>query len=215
MKAFSQLGVLILAASLSGCASPQGYFIDRGRDAKDIFTATVGLGVGAKVRVGPVQLPLLFNADAVGLRGGEFFGLKKNRDCGFLDRFSGLEISQPIPLYDAKFGWMSGAEEFDLPGVLRERRKGIQPTVIGLIAYERFSCSCGKHPRSSYCTQIEGCIGLGPSVRLGFNVGELVDFILGWTTIDIYNDDLEKRRKSNKALHASRYTRQRECRRSH
>ena len=38
-------------------------------------------------------------------------------------------------------------------------------------------------------TQCELAAGLGPTVRLGFNPGELVDFILGWTTLDIYGDD--------------------------
>ena len=31
---------------------------------------------------------------------------------------------------------------------------------------------------------------LGRTLRFGFNPGELLDFILGWFTIDIYGDDL-------------------------
>jgi hypothetical protein len=31
-------------------------------------------------------------------------------------------------------------------------------------------------------------------LRVGFNPGELVDFLLGWTTLDIYNDDLGTRK---------------------
>ena len=44
-------------------------------------------------------------------------------------------------------------------------------------------------------TQMEVVVGLGGTLRLGFNPGELLDFILGWATIDIYNDDLEKQKK--------------------
>ncbi len=44
-------------------------------------------------------------------------------------------------------------------------------------------------------------IGLGGTLRLGFNPGELLDFLLGWFTIDIYNDDIElNKRKSNKTI---------------
>ena len=42
----------------------------------------------------------------------------------------------------------------------------------------------------AYLTQVEAVVGLGPSIRLGFNPGELLDFILGWVTLDIFNDDL-------------------------
>jgi hypothetical protein len=52
-------------------------------------------------------------------------------------------------------------------------------------------------------TQIDILLGLGGTVRLGFNPGELLDFILGWTTIDIYSDDVasitrQKEKESNK-----------------
>ncbi len=32
----------------------------------------------------------------------------------------------------------------------------------------------------------------GLTLGLGFNPGELLDFILGWTTLDIFKDDIEK-----------------------
>jgi len=54
----------------------------------------------------------------------------------------------------------------------------------------------------SYFTQIEVVAGLGGTIRLGFNPGELLDFILGWVTIDIFNDDLEKFEKRNNGKEA-------------
>ena len=42
------IGLLLLAA----CSSP--YMKDRGRDGADVFTLTVGYGLGAKARAGPV-----------------------------------------------------------------------------------------------------------------------------------------------------------------
>ena len=55
------------------------------------------------------------------------------------------------------------------------------------------------------CTQLELALGLGGSLRLGLNPGELLDFLLGWLTIDLYDDDIEwkKWRSAVGALHAS------------
>jgi hypothetical protein len=41
----------------------------------------------------------------------------------------------------------------------------------------------------AYFTQIEVVGGFGLVLRLGFNPGELLDFVLGWATVDIYGDD--------------------------
>ena len=59
-------------------------------------------------------------------------------------------------------------------------------------------------------TQIDLSVGLIASVRLGFNPGELLDFIMGLAGLDLYGDDLagskedwealaQKRREKNKA----------------
>ncbi len=37
--------------------------------------------------------------------------------------------------------------------------------------------------------EIDCVIGLGLSVRLGICPLELVDFVIGWTTIDMFQDD--------------------------
>jgi hypothetical protein len=47
-------------------------------------------------------------------------------------------------------------------------------------------------------TQIEIVGGVGGTLRVGFNPGELLDFILGWTTVDIFNDDLEAKKQKDK-----------------
>jgi len=57
----------------------------------------------------------------------------------------------------------------------------------------------GPQLNASYWTQIEAVIGIGGTLRLGFNPGELLDFILGWTTIDIYGDDLEAKKQKEKS----------------
>ncbi len=41
----------------------------------------------------------------------------------------------------------------------------------------------------TYFTQMEVSLGVFGGVKLGFNPGELLDFLLGWFTIDLYGDD--------------------------
>jgi hypothetical protein len=41
------------------------------------------------------------------------------------------------------------------------------------------------HPKAHFYTQIEVVAGVGGSVRLGFNPGELVDFLFGWLRVDL------------------------------
>jgi hypothetical protein len=43
--------------------------------------------------------------------------------------------------------------------------------------------------RARYLTQVEVVIAIGGSVRLGLNPLEAVDFVLGWTTLDVLGDD--------------------------
>ncbi len=73
MKRIAALAfVCSLAVMGSGCAT-SGYFAARLGDAADIFTATLGVGAGVKVRVGPIQPAFIYSDDVVGLRGGRFF----------------------------------------------------------------------------------------------------------------------------------------------
>ena len=53
----------------SGCAT---YVRDRLADAGDIFTATIGSGLGVTAKAGPIHTGLGCGMDLYGLRGGEF-----------------------------------------------------------------------------------------------------------------------------------------------
>jgi hypothetical protein len=172
-KLIQMVALLLFIAMMTGCASP--YLINRGRDAADVFTATVGYGVGAKARVGPVQAALFANRDMAGLRAGS----------GFLGNDHSGEVYAPIPIsYKSDWGVNCGGEWFSSLEFVEERRKK------DIFAISRFPLLVfAEHPH--FYTQAEIAVGLGPSIRLGFNAGELLDFILGWTTIDIFKDDIE------------------------
>lgn len=44
----------------------------------------------------------------------------------------------------------------------------------------------------SYLYQIEMTLGIYGGIRIGFNPAELLDFVLGFTTYDLYDDDLKE-----------------------
>ena len=180
MKKTTEIAALLaVTILLSGCATP--YMADRWRDAADIFTITAGVGGGAKARVGPLQAGLLYQSDSVGIRNGSFFAQKPS--LSFEDIGDG--------------GWdfnllICGAEWSNAGDVIRERHKEFNTfnVIVPVAVVEPMSRQLKPH----YFFQIEGVIGLGGTIRLGFNPAELVDFLLGWTTVDIFGDDIERKR---------------------
>ena len=184
MKRLIRVAALLpIVAMLTGCATP--YLIDRGRDAADIFTATVEKGIGVKARVGPLAAGLSGTFGSTGLRGGCFI-----RET---DGFPFLGTDVPI---------MAGSCDTSLLGLynfetlhaeeLRRRNKtfhaGEEPDQGIGIPFLQLGTD-----NPAYYTQVEVSVGLLAGIRLGLNPGELLDFILGWTTIDIYGDDLERK----------------------
>ena len=205
MKKLIQIIFLLSSlAGMTGCATP--YMVDRKRDAADIFTATVGVGAGVKARVGPFAQGVEFSMDYAGINGGDTF-------CGFgkYGDENGMDGAFII----------SGSELGNSSEISRLRNKYYKAFHILGVAYPGAPCGEVIYP-ASYFTQIDIVAGLGGTIKLGFNPGELLDFILGWATLDIYRDDvgvvgltLERRRqlrdaylrdkeKSNKPSDATR-----------
>jgi hypothetical protein len=199
-------GLLWLAAlgAVLGCGCRStGYLAERRRDLADIATATVGLGVGAKARVGPLHVtPLLIAIDVAGLRGGEWFCIPG----------LAMDVAQP-PQEVGALWWSSSL--WDLPeecperARLRQRGKahlaappwtpqnaGLYDLMTDTVPFVSTPRLAWKHEKVrleryplAYATQIELNIAAGGSLRLGLNPGELVDFLLGWCLVDIYRDD--------------------------
>ena len=202
-KLIELVALLVTAALASGCATP--YMVDRGRDAADIFTLGVGFGVGAKARVGPMQTGLLFDVSGCvsPLRGGQSCLVPPSQ----YELAKSATSTWDTAALDMQ--WVFGGDEFFAP--LDDRRhKGFEAVSdlqrIKLYKAQTFPLIVppflhdAGYACPSYYTQIEVVAALGPSIRLGFNPGELLDFILGWATVDIFSDDIEcKKRKSNKA----------------
>lgn len=192
--------VVILAPVVASGCSGRAYFADRWADTKDVFTASVGKGAGAKARVGPVNAGLFLNEDYAGLRGGECF----YEPHGWWEDGSGdsaLLLLLGAEVFDYQYR-PPLSSEMDVMGPrsrihtvgddLAARRKSFRFVLYPTVAPE--------FPRApSYYTQIEAAVGVWGSLRVGFNPGELLDLLFGWTTLDIYGDDLETRREREAA----------------
>jgi len=161
MKRLIQLAVLApIAALATGCATP--YMIDRGRDARDIITATVGVGLGAKIRLGPVHAGVLINHDVIGLRDSALnrYGLSLNSVHGLALEWETAILPLPGPYQE----WVFACDAFAVPQPFNGRH--LKADYIALSHFP-FITTSGMR-RQSY-TQIEVVVGLGPSCRLGFN----------------------------------------------
>jgi hypothetical protein len=187
--------VLGMLAAGSGCVSPRGYLLDRWADAKDVFTASVGTGGGARARVGPLNAGLFLNSDLAGLRGGECFRLSDGPliggdSDGVLLLFYGDQFDLRYLAIDTS--GKTGTRYQAVGDRLAERHKSYQSGIMPLPS----PLTLFEFPKTPYYyTQLEVAVGVGGTLRLGFNPGELLDFLLGWTTLDIFRDDLEARRE--------------------
>jgi hypothetical protein len=197
--------LLLTIGVMGGCSTP--YMNDRGRDIADIFTITLGDGVGVTARAGPVHLGLFYGKDQAGLRSGEFDtppsyvrseGIARTLDpllvlpnlgggpwCFWHEEYSGGLQKVPNP-------------EGGIINLARARAKdynvsGNCPFIAVPVLSELDRNAGFKYP-FYFLTEVEIAIGIGKTLRLGLNPGELLDFILGWTTIDIFGDDIEVRK---------------------
>ena len=174
------LPLLALAAVLaSGCASP--YWQNRRADAADVFTATIGVGLGATARIGPLHAGLGGNFDLYGIEAGKV-GELGNTGALVLD--SGGHFAGDASL----IAW--GTSRIDLLGEGHARGKQVYSDrgSFGRIPFWNPPTPESQNP--ARWTQIEVAVGLLGGLRLGFNPGELLDFVLGFFGIDIYGDDL-------------------------
>lgn len=163
MKKFS---VLVLVALLSSCAS-SNYLNNRTLDARDIFSFSVGYGLGAQARVSYLAEGFLFKKDVAGLKNGigAWYGFQN----------PSLDI-------DAALGRL---HVFNPPYDVYIRKHGVLiADGVGPVYYPRKD---KWNPK--WLTQIDATAALGLSVQVGFNPGELFDFILGWFGVDIFSDD--------------------------
>jgi len=187
MKRIFQITIMVsMAGVMTGCCSP--YMVNRGRDAADIFTATLGVGAGAKARIGALQIGALASRDVAGIRNSSFGYWSKGKQ------------SKEIYEYDSFLlpSFWFGIDSFDAGNstiIQNTSRSGrtvaMKPLpFLSVPVHGDFEVEGINRNTLHHYSQIEAVVALGPSIRVGFNPFELVDFIFGWTTLDIMKDDL-------------------------
>jgi hypothetical protein len=206
--------VLIAVCTLANGCATSGFVGDRRRDAADIFTLTVGAGGGGKIRVGPLQLAVLENADLAGLRAGRLFGNGS-------DLHNNGEIYIPLPRFLRRPAWgepIAGKVFVEQEGRVSDYRTddvrfhSPSPQLEWNDLFGREVFSHGLDTPSShrgkdvaarspfpliavgasapFNSNIEFAVGLVLSLRVGINPGELLDYIVGLGGGDLYGDDL-------------------------
>jgi hypothetical protein len=147
-------------------------------------TLSLACGLGVKARAGPLQFGLLYNGmDFVGLRGGTTYCLARREPPG-----TALETVTMLLNFEE---FLPDSETTHLT---YERRKAF--CSVGVLVFTITEPRGDLHWYETapyYYTQLEAVVAIGPSIRVGVNPGELVDFILGWFGADIYGDDLSRR----------------------
>lgn len=186
--------VLVVVMFTAGCASP--YLVDRGRDVADILTATVGGGLGAQARIGPIHVGMGIVGEGAGLRGGTF-GV--DGDMG-LD-FDGGLLPAPSP-GGGDSGVFTASTFVTTNGLAAERGKlhmalsklPFLTTMIYSVDPKELpqfqNRAIPGHANIAYFTQVEAVIAVVGGIRLGINPGELLDFLLGWIGVDLFADDI-------------------------
>ena len=184
---------LLAAATLSsGCAT---YVRDRVADAGDIFTATVGTGIGVTAKAGPIHTGLGSVIDFYGLRGGEFGSFVP--DSKLDDRAPNRITDTLLPPSGDEAVIVAAFGTFG-PYKSRAWARGKTFSSPYLETGELFPFLDLPWDNDAEChplidpqwTQIDLSVGLIASVRLGFNPGELLDFLIGLVGFDLYGDDL-------------------------
>jgi hypothetical protein len=182
MHRYVQLPILLIPL-MAGCA----YIHDRGRDACDMVTLAVEAPTAnASIQVGKAVL-------GIGAGGGKGFGLRS----GALGVYEAGEAN--ILLTGVKY---LVPNEDD-----RNREKGYEYSYQWLPWRNENEGFIGSFDEGRWFNawQLEADLGLGIGVRAGVNLAEIVDFILGWTTLDICGDDIKTiERKDAEAFERSR-----------
>jgi len=211
MKSKIKLALVgLLLPLLAGCISQgRDYWLDRSHDAADIFTATVGVGAGVKATVGPFHLGLIDVQDLGGVREGVNVGPGFFRSDDIDTLIFPTLIPTRIPLKRPPLFGISSAPcrtcdrvlfvntvpLFSLPepygeATFHARRDPGHKGEVERSPYDNYIMMVyGDQHGLQYLTQIEAVVGLGPTLRLGLNPGELVDFVVGFFGFDLYNDD--------------------------
>ncbi|HMV78349.1 MAG TPA: hypothetical protein PL048_10390 [Leptospiraceae bacterium] len=145
----------------------RNYFNDRIMDSRDIFTFTAVYGgvAGVKGQIGPLGAGLYLQPGSLG------HGLQLSNETGLK---SGEMAYHHVSDFAILIGTDSSSPELEKGARSEIRDKDYK--------------SAFRHPPSY--TRLGFAAALGIGLRVEINAGELLDFLLGFALIDIYDDDI-------------------------
>ncbi|MBQ6103964.1 MAG: hypothetical protein IJL06_09875 [Kiritimatiellae bacterium] len=199
----------------AGCAS--AYWRDRANDLGDIASVSFGAGLGVRAQAGPVATGLGAQMDVAGFRGGHFFADRRAFDLEPLGWSVDLVCASAnlFGLRPADGTQAPFEPDVDARGKYRGQYNGcIEGAFIpfwlfgeqlhpdGMVdALPPYPVAPGRAAPEDHWspdwTHLEIAAALGVGVRLGFNPGELLDFLLGFFGADLYGDDLARGEEEN------------------
>lgn len=161
---------ILALLGLTGCT----WLRQRGEDALDVLTLAAVAGGGVGVDIGPLGVGLDYFEDLAGLRGGA------------------VGINRPLAPADGRHVQLLLLGYESTPPVAGALARGKCFTVIKAPIGIPDTETLGQVPPpfAPCWTRVEAVIGLWFGLRVGINPGELVDFLVGWTGLDLYADDL-------------------------
>ena len=225
LSSFAAAALACGAVSMLGGGCASAYWRDRANDLGDIASVSFGAGLGVRAQAGPVATGLGAQMDVAGFRGGRFFADRRAFDLEPLGWSVDL-VYASANLFGLRP--VDGTQEpfdpdVDARGKYRGRYNGcIEGAFIPFWLFGE-QLHPGEHggtadalppypvapgraaPEDHWSpdwTHLEIAAALGVGVRLGFNPGELLDFLLGFFGADLYGDDLARGEGEEKEPHA-------------
>lgn len=198
---------LIILFFLTSCSSL--YLNQRARDTVDIFTFEFQTeSYGAAIRTGPVKLGLHQKSKtgfAAGLRGGTFdsfddqeFSLLFLGSDQFLDVKSNIDTNQNSTTELDQLTQKKQEIIDSIPSLIKLRKKsfearspfGTQVSFHKAKPILKESKTKNRFAPAHHFTAIEATVGIYFGLKVGFNIGELIDWCAGWVGFDLFSDDL-------------------------
>jgi len=203
------LFLLVLLGSLAGggCATPIGqYFADRALDFGDCFIAEAGVGIGVDVHI----LCTDMISTGAGISYVNVVGVRHGKKCTGRNVHIGLPFSPFVALLFYKQGdysfpplWVTdaiitGSQPKGMPNPTYPRYETSSVLFVnipGVLGREDWDWRRNYPNEELAAFDIEVGVTAGLfSLRVGFSIGQFVDFLLGWFGVDIGGDDGRYRR---------------------
>ncbi|MHC4663013.1 MAG: hypothetical protein ACYS8W_15130 [Planctomycetota bacterium] len=167
----------LLFPLLAGCASAGTYFKDRALDFTDIFIAEAHWGYGVSAELEASKLI------------GTVAGLSESNWIGWHGHVSGIKTGKKL--------YTSGVVLLGGNGYGHTAEKCYLGLPINLIpATGDQEKGKRRYPLIRVCDISAQLFLIAGGMRAGVSPGELIDFLLGWTTLDFAGDDGEKKEKA-------------------